>query len=92
MLTPTDAVKATSTNIIRRIDDLGRVVIPKEIRRNYNITEGEELMIYTGENCIAFVPVKALEAPCNWDYVKERFEELTQTQKIALIKELTNKI
>lgn len=30
-----------ATGIIRRIDDLGRVVIPKEIRRNCNIREGE---------------------------------------------------
>lgn len=30
-----------ATGIIRRIDDLGRVAIPKEIRRNCNIREGE---------------------------------------------------
>jgi AbrB family looped-hinge helix DNA binding protein len=35
-----------STNIIRRIDDLGRVVIPKEIRRQMGIKEGEPLEIY----------------------------------------------
>lgn len=30
-----------ATGIVRRIDDLGRVVIPKEIRRNLRIREGE---------------------------------------------------
>jgi AbrB family looped-hinge helix DNA binding protein len=35
-----------STNIIRRIDDLGRVVIPREIRRQMGIKEGEPLEIY----------------------------------------------
>ena len=33
--------------IIRRIDDLGRVVIPKEIRRNMGLKEGDPLEIYT---------------------------------------------
>ena len=36
-----------ATGIIRRIDDLGRVVIPKEIRRTLHIREGEPLEIYT---------------------------------------------
>ena len=36
-----------STGIVRRIDDLGRVVIPKEIRRTFRIREGDPLEIYT---------------------------------------------
>ncbi|MDP4153186.1 MAG: stage V sporulation T C-terminal domain-containing protein [Bacillota bacterium] len=36
-----------ATGIVRRIDDLGRVVIPKEIRRTMRIREGEPLEIYT---------------------------------------------
>lgn len=36
-----------ATGIIRRVDDLGRVVIPKEIRRTLHIREGEPLEIYT---------------------------------------------
>ena len=36
-----------ATGIIRRIDDLGRVVIPKEIRRAMKIREGDPLEIYT---------------------------------------------
>ena len=35
-----------ATGIIRRIDDLGRVVIPKEIRRSMRIKEGDPLEIY----------------------------------------------
>ena len=35
-----------ATGIIRRVDDLGRVVIPKEIRRQCHIKEGEPLEIY----------------------------------------------
>ena len=33
-----------ATGIVRRIDDLGRVVIPKEIRRTMRIREGEALL------------------------------------------------
>lgn len=36
-----------ATGIVRRIDDLGRVVIPKEVRRNFGIKEGDPLEIYT---------------------------------------------
>lgn len=34
-----------ATGIVRRIDDLGRVVIPKEIRRTMRIREGDPLQI-----------------------------------------------
>lgn len=36
-----------ATGIVRRIDDLGRVVIPKEIRRNLRISDGDALEIFT---------------------------------------------
>ena len=36
-----------ATGIVRRIDDLGRVVIPKEIRRTMRIKEGDPLEIFT---------------------------------------------
>ncbi len=39
-----------ATGIVRRIDDLGRVVIPKEIRRTMRIREGDPLEIYTGSD------------------------------------------
>ncbi len=37
-----------ATGIVRRIDDLGRVVVPKEIRRTLRIREGDPLEIFTG--------------------------------------------
>ena len=39
-----------ATGIVRRIDDLGRVVIPKEIRRTMKIKEGDPLEIFTEKN------------------------------------------
>ncbi len=39
-----------ATGIVRRIDDLGRVVIPKEIRRTMRIHEGDPLEIYTNHD------------------------------------------
>lgn len=43
-----------ATGIIRRIDDLGRVVIPREIRRTLHIKEGDPLEIFTGEGGVIF--------------------------------------
>lgn len=38
------------TGMVRRIDDLGRIVIPKEIRQQMNITEGEPMELYITED------------------------------------------
>ena len=43
-----------STGVIRRIDDLGRIVIPKEIRKNLKIKEGDTLEIFIDGVSIVF--------------------------------------
>lgn len=43
-----------ATGIIRNIDDLGRVVIPREIRRSLKIREGDPLEILIEKNCVCF--------------------------------------
>ena len=43
-----------ATGIIRRIDDLGRIVIPKEVRRTLHIKEGDPLEIYTDNQAVCF--------------------------------------
>ena len=43
-----------ATGIVRRIDDLGRVVIPKEIRRTCNIREGDPLEIFLQDDGVVF--------------------------------------
>lgn len=54
-----------ATGIVRRIDELGRIVIPKEIRKNLRIHEGESIEIYvdTDNNIILkkFSMIKKLE-------------------------------
>lgn len=43
-----------ATGIVRRIDDLGRVIIPKEIRRTLRIREGDPLEIFIEKDCVCF--------------------------------------
>ena len=47
------------TGIIRRIDDLGRVVIPKDIRRTMGLREGDPLEIFiSDEGGVIFLPYR----------------------------------
>lgn len=41
-----------ATGVVRRIDELGRIVIPKEIRKNFRIKEGENIEIYIDDDNI----------------------------------------
>ena len=45
-----------STGIIKRVDDLGKVQIPKELRRLLNIGVGELMEFFTLDNHIVLVP------------------------------------
>lgn len=51
--------KMKATGIIRRIDDLGRVVIPKEIRKRLHIEEGDALELYVSDGGVTFIPYRA---------------------------------
>jgi AbrB family transcriptional regulator (stage V sporulation protein T) len=67
-----------ATGIVRRIDDLGRVVIPKEIRRTLRIREGDPLEIFVdreGEVILKkYSPISELG-----DFAKEYAESLHET-------------
>lgn len=43
-----------ATGIVRRVDDLGRVVIPREIRKSMGIQDGEPLEIFTESDAVIF--------------------------------------
>ncbi len=66
-----------ATGIVRRIDDLGRVVIPKEIRRTLRIREGDPLEIFTdrdgGVILKKYSPIEELT-----DFSKEYCDSLQQ--------------
>jgi AbrB family transcriptional regulator (stage V sporulation protein T) len=73
-----------ATGIVRRIDDLGRIVIPKEVRRKFKIREGEPMEIFVTDEGILFKkysPVAQLH-----DFAKEYADSLYEsTDHIALI-------
>ena len=54
-----------ATGIVRPVDDLGRVVIPKEIRRTLKIREGDPLEIFIENNCVCFQRYSALGSLAN---------------------------
>ena len=56
-----EVIDIKATGMFRRTDDLGRVVIPKEIRRNLGIKEGDALEIFTDDDCVIFKKVKNQE-------------------------------
>lgn len=49
-----------ATGIVRRIDDLGRIVIPKEIRRTLHLREGDPLELFLDKNGICLQKYSAL--------------------------------
>ncbi len=73
-----------ATGVVRRIDDLGRIVLPKELRRTMRIKEGESLEIYTdGDNKIVlekYSPVNQMT-----DFIKEFTESMYSTNKRNII-------
>lgn len=67
-----------ATGIVRRIDELGRVVIPKEIRRTLKIREGDALEIYTDRDGGVILRKYSLVGELG-GFVKEYAETLHQT-------------
>lgn len=54
-----------ATGIVRKVDDLGRIVIPKEIRKSLQIREGDLLEIFIDENGVYFY--KEVTFPRDWE-------------------------
>ena len=73
-----------ATGIVRRIDDLGRVVIPKEIRRTMRIREGDPLEIFTGNGGeVVFKKYSALGELA--DFAEVYAESLTRCCSLPVI-------
>ena len=74
-----------TTGVIRRIDELGRIVIPKEIRKSLRIKNGESLEVYLdGDSIILkkFSQIESLES-ISVDYV-EAFNQIIKHNIIVL--------
>lgn len=73
-----------ATGVVRRIDDLGRIVLPKELRRTMRIKEGESLEIFTdGDNMIVlkkYSPFSQIDS-----FVKDYVDSFNQTYKQNMI-------
>lgn len=72
-----------STGIIRRIDDLGRVVIPKEIRRTMRIQEGDPLEIFVQDGYVVYKkysPIGALS-----DFAQDYAEVLSRNIDFGIV-------
>lgn len=65
-----------ATGIVRRVDDLGRVVIPKELRRMLKIKEGDPLEFFTDEGCV----VMKRYAPIDTN----KWEQATRIAKVMI--------
>ena len=66
-----------ATGVVRRIDDLGRIVIPKEIRRNFKINEGDSLEIFVDSNGIVLKKYSLLD-----DMVEIAFDLVDVVRKV----------
>lgn len=63
-----------ATGIIRRIDDLGRVAIPKEIRRTLRIQEGDPLEISVDDKGNICLHKYGVDLNSEIEYLKEKIE------------------
>ena len=68
-----------STGVIRKIDDLGRIVIPKEIRKVLNIFNGDDLEIYVeGEKIVLKKYSALLNTKAESDKLISKVDDLTE--------------
>ena len=68
----------TNTGIIRRIDDLGRIVIPKEIRRNMGLNDGDALEITYNNGTISIRKYKKSFEQCAIDWFNSHAFEMNK--------------
>jgi stage V sporulation protein T len=69
-----------STGIVRRVDDLGRIVIPKEIRQTLKIREGDPLEVWIDKDTVCFKKYNVI-API--EYILNSVIELMKDEDIS---------
>lgn len=82
-----------STGIVRRVDELGRVVIPKEIRRSLKIKEGDPLEIYRDNDKLVLVKyAPADDKQDAVDTLREWLKDAEQSAALTDIERMTLKM
>ena len=79
-----------STGLVRRIDDLGRVVIPKEIRRTLNIKEDDPLELFVEDKMVCFQKYNVNESYT--DTIESLIGNLSDDMDIENAKEIKLKL
>ena len=54
-----------ATGIVRKVDELGRIVIPKELRKCFGVSEGDPIEIFTDNDCIILKKYELFCTFCN---------------------------
>lgn len=70
-----------ATGIVRRIDDLGRVVIPKEIRRTLRIRESDPLEIFTDRE--GEIILKNILLLVNWELLQKSMQKRWRRRQVV---------
>ena len=73
-----------ATGIIRRVDDLGRVVIPKEIRRQMKIKDGDPLEVFLEGNKVCFERYSPINTE-KWETAFRIAKVMLPNNKFALL-------
>ena len=78
-----------ATGIVRRIDDLGRIVIPKEIRRSIRLREGDAMELFLDGNNIVFSKYEVSEEDLALDCRKYIAKMSTFIQSVISVDDTT---
>ena len=76
-----------ATGIVRNLDELGRIVIPKEIRRSLGLKEGDGLEMFISEDGELILCPHVI-TPLSYENVRSVYEQMEKKDRLALIKSL----
>ena len=79
------------TGIVRRLDDLGRIVIPKEVRRHLGLKEGDALEIAVDENNVILSPYRPYaedQIVANLEKAAQYFEDIEQYRRANELRDI----
>jgi len=83
----------TSSGIVRRIDELGRIAIPKEIRRSLKIKEGDPLEMFLDKDKLTLIKYAPEDDKQNAiDTLREWLKDVEQPAALTDIERLTFKM